>query len=72
MKFQIGDDIKFSLSAMKRVVDKVRPLMGTDPNILAIQDGLQLKLFRHTRQIALEGTSSGLQNRLDCFRHKRD
>jgi hypothetical protein len=50
MKFQIGDDIKFSLSAMKRVVNKVLPLTGTDPNILAIQDGLQLQVFRHTYQ----------------------
>ena len=46
----IGDDVKFSLSAMKRVVNKVLPLTGTDPNILAIQDGLQLQVFRHTYQ----------------------
>ena len=30
---------------MKRVLNKVLPLTGTDPNILAIQDGLQLQVF---------------------------
>ncbi|KAI2494338.1 hypothetical protein MHU86_20193 [Fragilaria crotonensis] len=50
MKFQIGDAIKFSLSTMKRVVNKVLPFTGTSANILEIQDGLQLQVFRHTYQ----------------------
>ena len=36
---------------MERVANKVLPLTGTDPNILAIQDGLQLQqVFWHTYQ----------------------
>ncbi|KAI2508418.1 hypothetical protein MHU86_5945 [Fragilaria crotonensis] len=50
MKFQIGDAIKFSLSTMKRVVNKVLPFTGTLANILEIQEGLQLQVFRHTYQ----------------------
>ena len=50
MKFQIGDAIKFSLSTMKRVVNKVLPLTGTVANTLEIQDGLQLQVFRHAYQ----------------------
>ena len=45
MKFQIGDAIRFSLSTMKRVVNKVLPLPGTFANMLEIQDGLQLQVF---------------------------
>ena len=50
MKFQIGDSIKFSLSSMKRVVNKVLPLTSTDPNLLDIPGGPQLQVFRHTFQ----------------------
>ena len=50
MKFQIGEAIKFSLSTMKRVVNKVLPLTGTFANILDIQDELQLQVFRHAYQ----------------------
>ena len=49
-KFQIGDSIKFSLSSMKRVVNKVLPLTSTDPNLLDIPGGPQLQVFRHTFQ----------------------
>ncbi|KAI2509347.1 hypothetical protein MHU86_5100 [Fragilaria crotonensis] len=35
---------------MKRVVNKVLPFTGTLANILEIQEGLQLQVFRHTYQ----------------------
>ena len=50
MKFQIGDSIKFSLSSMKREVNKVLPLSSTDPNLVDIPGGPQLQVFRHTFQ----------------------
>jgi hypothetical protein len=50
MKFQVGDAIRFSLSTMKRVVNKVLPLTGTFANMLEIQDGLQLQVVRHAYQ----------------------
>ena len=50
MKFQIGDSIKFSLSSMKGVMNKVLPLTSTDPNLVYMPGGPQLQVFRHTFQ----------------------
>jgi hypothetical protein len=48
--YSIGDEVKFSLSAMKRVVNKVLPLTSSVPNIFEIPGGLQLQVHRHTFQ----------------------
>ena len=50
MKFQMGDAIKSSLSTMKRVMNKVLPLMGTVASTPEIQDGLQRQVFQHAYQ----------------------
>jgi hypothetical protein len=50
MKFNIGDDIKFTLASMMRVINKMFPLMGSEPNIIEASGGVQLRVFRHSFQ----------------------
>ena len=50
MKFDIGDDIKFTLESMMRVINKMFPLMGSEPNIIEASGGVQLRVFRHSFQ----------------------
>jgi hypothetical protein len=48
--YSIGDEVKLSLSAAKRVISKVLPLTSSVPIILEIPGGLQLQMYRHTFQ----------------------
>ncbi len=50
MKYEIGEEIKFSLGTMMRVINKVLPMMSMDPNVVEIPDGSQLQVFRHSFQ----------------------
>jgi len=59
MKCNIGGDISFTLTTMMRVINKVLPLVSSEPNIMEIADNIQLRVFRYTFQIGLEDISSG-------------
>jgi hypothetical protein len=50
MKCQIVDDIAFSLSKMKRGINKVLPLSNVDPNIMKRAEDSALRVFRYTFQ----------------------
>ncbi|KAI2506094.1 hypothetical protein MHU86_8325 [Fragilaria crotonensis] len=52
MKFNVGEDIKFTLPTMMRVINKVFPLTSSlEPNIIEGASGeVQLQVFRHTFQ----------------------
>ena len=49
-KCNIGNDIKFDITTMMRVINKVFPLVSSEPNILEIPGGVQLRVFRYTFQ----------------------
>ena len=50
MKCHIGDDINFTLSTMMRVINKVLPLVSSEPNIMEIAGDVQLRVFRYMFQ----------------------
>ena len=52
MKYEIGEEIKFSLSAMMRVINKALPMASSLPNIVEIPGGggSQLQVFIHSFQ----------------------
>jgi hypothetical protein len=50
MKYEIGEDIKFTLSAMVRVINKVLPQVSSVPNVVEIPGGSHLQVFRHSFQ----------------------
>ena len=49
-KYSIEDAAQFRLASMIRVVNKVLPLMSSAPNILEIQGGQQVQVYRHSFQ----------------------
>ena len=49
-KYSIEDKARFNLASMIRVVNKVLPLMSSAPNILEIQGGQQVQVYRHSFQ----------------------
>ena len=49
-KYSIEDAAQFNLALMIRVVNKVLPLMSSAPNILEIQGGQQVQVYRHSFQ----------------------
>ena len=49
-KYSIEDAAQFNLASMIRVVNKVLPLMSSAPNILEIQGGQQVQVYRHSFQ----------------------
>ena len=50
MKYEIGDDIQFSLSTMMRAVNKVLPTMSSIPNVVEFPGGSRLQVYRHSFQ----------------------
>jgi hypothetical protein len=50
MKYEIGEGIQFSLSAMMRAVNKVLPTMSSVPNVVEFPGGSRLQVFRHSFQ----------------------
>ena len=49
-KYSIEDAAQFNLALMIRVVNKVLPLMSSAPNILEIQGGQKVQVYRHSFQ----------------------
>jgi len=50
-KFSIEDAAQFNFASLIRVVNKgVLPLMSSAPNILEIQGGQQVQVYRHSFQ----------------------
>ena len=49
-KCNVGSDISFTSSSMMRVMGKAFPLAGSEPNIMDIPGGVQLRVFRYSFQ----------------------
>jgi hypothetical protein len=58
MKCNIGGDISFILTTMMRVINKVLPLVSSEPNIMEIADHIQQNSDIHSK-IGLKDISSG-------------
>jgi hypothetical protein len=59
MKYEIGEDIQFSLSAMMRAVNKVLPTMTSVPNVVEFPGGSRLKYSDIPSKIVRGDTFSG-------------